>query len=149
MVLALAEASQAALIGEIPVGALVLSMHGEILGSAGNRVETFCDPAGHAEIIAMRQACAKLGNSRLSGCILISTLEPCLMCAAAALHARIDGIVYGASDPMAGAVMSCADFWSLPLPEAKPWQMGGVKSVECAALLNDFFRKLRPGNRRY
>lgn len=149
MGLAIEEARQAVLLGEVPVGALVLSASGEILARAGNRVETDCDPAGHAEIIALRLACAKLCDSRLSGCILISTLEPCFMCAAAALHARIDGIVFGAADPLAGAVVSRADLFSLPMPDAKPWHMGGIRSAECADMLNDFFRTLRPGKGRH
>lgn len=143
MEIALDLARGAGQMGEIPVGALLAAPDGEILAMAANNTETGCDPCGHAEIIALRQACAKTGHSRLPGCVLVSTLEPCLMCAAAALNARIAGLVYGASDSRAGAISSCADLWQLPVPGPRPWHMGGILGSQCAALLQAFFKRLR------
>lgn len=143
MAQALAEAEYSAKAGEVPVGALVLSGHGEVLGRAGNAVERLCDPTAHAEILAIRQACAKAGNHRLEGCCLCVTLEPCCMCAGAAVHARLAGLVYGAPDPGAGAVLSQADILDSPFVNHRVWHLGGILETECAALLRWFFSAKR------
>ena len=143
MAFALEKARQAAEIGEVPVGALVLSETGGILALAANRMVCDSNPCAHAELLAIQKASRKRGRLRLANCFLVCTLEPCLMCAAAAAHARIAGIVYGASDPMAGAIHSRADFALLPFSNGNMWHMGGILGTECAGLLNNFFAKLR------
>src|SRR6266852_9258330 len=105
MELALEQARLAAEAGEVPVGALVIK-DGEIVGKGHNRNLLDNDPTAHAEIIALRQAAARLGNHRLVGCVMFATMEPCAMCAGAMIHARLDRPVYGASDPKAGAAGS-------------------------------------------
>ena len=140
---ALAEAEAAKSRGEVPVGAVLLSGHGEVLARAGNAVERLRDPTGHAEILALRQACRKAGNYRLEGAVLAVTLEPCLMCAGALAHARLAGLVFGAADPAAGAVSSCFDALDEPFLNHRVWHMGGVREARCAALLRDFFQAKR------
>src|SRR5258708_26153750 len=105
MELALEQAALAAAAGEVPVGALVIK-DGEIIGRGHNRNLLDNDPTAHAEIVALRQAAARLGNHRLVGCVMVATIEPCSMCAGALIHARIARLVYGASDPKAGAAGS-------------------------------------------
>src|ERR1700760_336147 len=105
MQLALEQATLAAQAGEVPVGALVIK-DGEIIGRGHNRNLLDNDPTAHAEIVALRQAAARLGNHRLTGCTMVATIEPCSMCAGALIHARIARLVYGASDPKAGAAGS-------------------------------------------
>jgi tRNA(adenine34) deaminase len=140
---ALAEALLARDAGEVPVGALVVSGNGDILARAGNAVERLNDPTAHAEILALRAACRVVGNYRLEGCVLLSTLEPCLMCAGALVHARLAGLVYGAADPGAGGVSSCLDGLDLPFLNHRVWHMGGVSGDRCAGLLCDFFERRR------
>ena len=140
---AIAEAFLARDAGEVPVGALVVSGNGKILARAGNAVERLSDPTAHAEILALRMAAHAVGNCRLEGCILLTTLEPCLMCAGALVHARMAGLVYGAIDPKAGAVSSCLDGLELPFLNHHVWHMGGVEEKDCAALLRDFFAQRR------
>ena len=140
---ALTEARSAALAGEVPVGALVGSGNGAILARAGNSVERLRDPAAHAEVLALREACRVAGNYRLEGCVLLATLEPCLMCAGALAHARIAGLVYGVPDPRAGAVSSCLDGLDLPFLNHRVWHMGGILEADCAQLLRDFFEPRR------
>ncbi|MBQ3059268.1 MAG: nucleoside deaminase [Desulfovibrio sp.] len=142
MDMALAEALRAEAEGEVPVGAVVAAPDGRILAACHNQPVGLHDPTAHAEILAMRTAGAALGNYRLNGCVLVVTLEPCPMCAAALLHARLAGVVYGAADPLAGAVTSCAEY--LGWPGQGPWHMGGVQAEACAALLQKFF-SLRRG----
>lgn len=142
MLQALAEARHAARAGDAPIGALVVAANGRILARAANRVERDADPAGHAEILALRQAAQASGAPRLAGCVLVATLEPCLMCLGACGHARIDGIVYGAADVRAGAVISRAAPCELPLA-ASFWHMGGILAPDCAQLLREFFAKRR------
>jgi len=134
--------------GEIPVGAVVLR-DGEILGAAGNRSVTAHDPTGHAEIAALRRAARRAGNYRLPGSILVVTLEPCLMCLGAMVHARIGALVFGARDPKIGAVASLATPALAGLNHRFSVH-GGVRDAECAALLRDFFRARRhaPGTMR-
>ena len=140
---AIGEAGKAGEAGETPVGAIVLSGHGDIIGRAGNAVESLCDPTAHAEILALRAASESVGNYRLEGCILVVTLEPCLMCAGALAHARVAGLVYGAEDRRAGAVQSQLDGLELSFHTHFPWHMGGICATECAGLLRSFFSSRR------
>lgn len=141
---ALAEARRARDAGEVPVGAVLLSGHGELLARAGNAVEGLGDPTAHAEILALREACRAAGNYRLEGAVLVVTLEPCLMCAGAFAHARLAGVVYGAADRNAGAVSSRFEALDEPFLNHRVWHMGGVREQECAVLLRDFFLAKRP-----
>ncbi|MDL2307587.1 tRNA adenosine(34) deaminase TadA [Desulfovibrio sp. OttesenSCG-928-C06] len=140
---ALAEAHKALESAEVPVGAVVVDAQGQIIGRGHNSPVTANDPSGHAEINAMREAAQSLGNYRLGGAYLVVTLEPCLMCAGAAVHSRLAGVVYGARDPKAGAVESCLAALDLPFHNHQPWHMGGIMEKECAALLSDFFAERR------
>lgn len=138
---ALELARQAAALGEIPVGALVVK-EGEIIGRGFNRRETDADATAHAEIQAIRQACQTLGNWRLTGCTLFVTLEPCPMCTGAILQSRLDQVVFGAFDPRAGC---CGSLLALTEEEFEchPVLYGGVKEQECLALIQDFFARRR------
>lgn len=140
---ALDEALRAGSEGEVPVGALIVSGHGDILSRAGNGVERLRDPTAHAEILALRGACERAGNHRLEGAVLVVTLEPCLMCAGALAHARLAGVVYGAADARAGAVASCLECLDEPFLNHRVWHMGGICESECAALLRAFFTERR------
>ncbi|MDR2745386.1 MAG: nucleoside deaminase [Desulfovibrio sp.] len=139
---ALGLARRGAEAGEIPVGALVVGQGGEILAEAHNAPAGLSDPTAHAEILVLRAAGRVLGNYRLGGCVLVVTLEPCPMCAAALAHARLDGLVFGAADEAAGAVVSRAEYLNMPANH-KIWHMGGVRARECADLLRDFFARKR------
>lgn len=143
MHMALAEGRSAARAGEVPVGAVVVASDGTLLSAAHNRTVQTCDPTAHAEILALRAAGAACGNCRLNGCVLVVTLEPCLMCAGALVHARLSGVVYGAADDKAGAVESCLNALDLPFLNHRVWHMGGIASAECASLLRDFFENAR------
>ena len=139
---ALGLAAQAAAAGEVPVGAVVVK-DGRVIGRGFNRPITSADPTAHAEIVALREACATLGNYRLPGCELYVTLEPCAMCVGAMVHARIARIVYGARDPKTGACGSIVD-----LPSIAHWNhhgvfTGGTLETECGQLLKDFFAERR------
>jgi len=139
---ALALAQRAAAAGEVPVGA-VLVQDGQAIGEGWNRPIGLHDPSAHAEMLAMREAAARLGNYRLTGTTLYVTLEPCIMCAGAIVHARVGRLVFGARDPKAGAVESVYDVIGRPrLNHVVQWQ-GGVLEEECGALLRDFFRARR------
>lgn len=140
---ALALGREASLEGEIPIGALVVSGDGLILGEGKNQVEKLGDPTAHAEILAIRQAAHNATNYRLEGCMLVSTLEPCAMCAGAIMHARLAGVVFGASDPNQGAIVSRAEYLLGTDIDARIWHMGGICASECAALLDNFFRARR------
>lgn len=148
MQLALTEGEKAAAEGEVPVGALVIAADGHLLAKAHNRPVALSDPSAHAEIAALRAAAIVRGNYRLEGCILVVTLEPCLMCAGAAVHARLAGLVYGAADDRAGAVESCLNALDLPFHNHKIWHMGGIAAPACAGLLKDFFISVRSADRR-
>lgn len=141
MRLALEEAKAAADIGEIPVGAVVVC-GGRVIASAHNERENGGSALCHAEHEAIRLACEALGGWRLGGCTLYVTLEPCPMCAGAAINARIPRIVYGAKDPAAGAFGSVINLNEYPLGY-KPKLTRGVLEEECAALLRDFFARVR------
>lgn len=143
MSLALAEAQKALAVEEVPVGAVIVADSGEILGVGHNAPEGGSDPTAHAEIAAMRAAAKKTGNYRLGGSVLVCTLEPCLMCAGALVHARVAGLVYGAADDKAGAVDSCAEALDFPFNNHAVWRMGGIRGEECRALLLEFFNKRR------
>ncbi len=139
---ALALAERAAAEGEVPVGA-VLVKEGAILGEGWNRPITLHDPSAHAEMIALRAGAAALGNYRLPGATLYVTLEPCVMCAGAIVHARVSRLVFGARDPKAGAVDSVYDVIARPrLNHVVEWS-GGVLEEECGAVLRAFFRARR------
>jgi tRNA(adenine34) deaminase len=142
MELALAEAEAAARRGEVPVGCVVVQ-DGAVVARAGNRTLTDKDPAGHAEILALREAARALGSERLSTCDLYVTLEPCTMCAAAMSFARIRRLYYGALDPKGGAVDSGVRFFSQPTCHHRPEIYGGIQEAKAAALLKDFFAARR------
>ena len=140
---ALAEARLAGASHEVPVGAVLVSSQGEIVGKGRNAPVAAHDPTAHAEVAALRDAALRLGNYRLQGAVLVVTLEPCLMCVGALAHARIAGLVYGAADAKAGAVDSCLDGLDLPFLRHTIWRMGGIREQECAGLLQDFFAPRR------
>jgi tRNA(adenine34) deaminase len=139
MSLAFDEACAAAHEGEAPVGAVLLAVDGRVLARAHNRNICLCDPTAHAEILCLREAGQKLDNHRLTGAILAVTLEPCLMCVGALIHARVAGIVFAASDPKAGALVSNLDARALPFLNHRPWILQGVMAEDCGALLKRFF----------
>ena len=139
---ALREAELAAAEGEVPVGAVV-THEGAIIAAAHNQRETLHDPTAHAEMIALTQAAASLGSWRLTGCTLYVTLEPCPMCAGAILQARIPTVVYGATDPKAGAVHSLFNLLSDPRLNHRCQLVPGVLGVECGQILTKFFARQR------
>jgi cytidine deaminase len=143
MARALDEARAAAARGEVPVGAVVSAADGTILAAAGNRTLELSDPTAHAEMLAIRAACAALGSARLPGTTLHVTLEPCPMCAAAIAAARIATLVYGASDPKSGGVEQGPRIFSHPQVHHAPEVVSGIGEAEAAALLRDFFKGLR------
>lgn len=128
--------------GEIPVGALVVSPDGKICGRGGNRVENDFDPTAHAEIVALREACALFRNHRLPECVLVTTLEPCPLCAAAIVSAHLRGVVFGASDPLCGAVVSRREYLC-DAASFKIWHRGGIRGRQCAEILENFFHERR------
>jgi tRNA(adenine34) deaminase len=139
---ALAEARDALAAGEVPVGAVVV-LEGVIIGQGHNRPIALSDPTAHAEILALRRAAERAGNYRLVGATLYATVEPCAMCAGAALHARVARLVYGAPDPNAGAVQSLFRLLDDPRLNHRIETVGGVLAVESAALLRAFFEVRR------
>ncbi len=124
---------------EVPVGAVLVHMQGNILATSHNETIQNHDPTAHAEILALRRGGQKQGNYRLENCVLVVTLEPCLMCAGALVHSRIAGLVYGAADRKAGCISSCMDALDERFLNHKVWHMGGVRSEECAEILTNFF----------
>src|SRR5215475_10173116 len=142
MRLALEQARQAAEAGEVPVGALVIK-DGEIAGRGHNRNLLDHDPTAHAEIVALRQAAKYLGNHRLSSCTVYATIEPCSMCAGALIHSRVSRLVYGASDPKAGAAGSVLHVLNHPDLNHKMEVTPGVLAERCSEILQDFFRRKR------
>ncbi len=144
---ALAEAERAEAIGEVPVGAVVV-YDGGIVGRGHNRRETSFDPTSHAEILALRDASEKLQRWRLTGCTMYVTLEPCPMCAGALVNARLDCLVFGATDPKAG---SCGSLYNIPTDERLNHRLdlvAGVRADEASLQLRNFFRKRRSKSRR-
>ena len=141
---ALEEAHQAAAVGEIPVGA-VLVHRGQVLSRAHNARELGNDPTAHAEILVMRQAAELLRQWRMTECTLYVTLEPCFMCAGAIVNARVDAVVFGAFDPKAGAVGSLANVLADTRLNHRPEVIGGVLAKPCGDVLREFFRSRRKG----
>jgi tRNA(adenine34) deaminase len=139
---ALALASDAAARGEVPVGAVVVC-DGEVIGRGGNLPIGSSDPTAHAEIAALREAARALGNYRLVGCTLYATLEPCVMCAGAIMHARIARLVFGARDPKTGACGSVVDLFAEPRLNHHTTVTAGVREKECGAMLRAFFAARR------
>lgn len=127
---------------EVPVGAVVIA-DGQVIGEGWNQPISACDPTAHAEIVALRDAAQRVGNYRLTGATLYVTLEPCLMCAGAIIHARIGRLVFGASDPKRGAVNSTAHAFETQGLNHRVTFTGGVMASACAARLHDFFRARR------
>ncbi len=140
---ALAEARVAGDAGDVPIGAIVLSSTGEVLGAGHNVREVEGDPTGHAEVVALRAAAAAVGEWRLTGCTLVVTLEPCTMCAGAPVLARVDRLVFAAYDDKAGAVGSLWDVVRDRRLNHRPEVLGGVLAEESTALLAAFFARHR------
>jgi len=136
---AIAIASAATSTGDVPVGAIVINKDGVVVGKGSNEREANNDPTAHAEIVAIRNAASRLQNSRLDGCTLIVTLEPCAMCAGAIAQSRISHVIFGAWDEKAGAVGSVWDVLRDPRSIFKVEVTAGILEKECATLLKDFF----------
>ncbi|MFW5730092.1 MAG: nucleoside deaminase [Desulfonatronovibrionaceae bacterium] len=146
MQLALEQAHLAAQSGEVPVGALLLDHEsGQIISMSGNRSVASCDPSAHAEICVLREAGRIRQNYRLPGTVLVTTLEPCLMCVGALIQARISGLVFAARDPVAGAVISCLDIFELNQLNHSFWFIDGILEHQASDLLSSFFQARRPG----
>ncbi len=143
MTLALDAARTAAAAGEVPVGAVLVDPAGTVIATATNRTRRDSDPTAHAEMLAIREAAARLGNERLEGCALWVTLEPCAMCAGAISHARIGRLYYGAADPKGGAIEHGPRLFGQPTIHHRPEVYGGIGEQEAAALLRDFFSARR------
>ncbi len=140
--MALELARDAARLGEVPVGAIAVHA-GEVVGRGANRREVDADPLAHAELLALKEAAARLGRWRLTGVTLYVTLEPCPMCAGALVNARVDRVVYGCSDPKAGAAGSVVDLLRHPVLNHRLDVTAGVRADESAELLRSFFRQRR------
>ena len=136
---ALAEARAALATGDVPIGAVVVAPDGEVLGAGRNVREADADPTGHAEVVALRAAARRRGEWRLDGCTLVVTLEPCTMCAGAAVLSRVDRVVFGAWDPKAGAVGSLWDVVRDRRLNHRPEVVSGLLAAESSALLEEFF----------
>lgn len=143
MQLALEEARQAAARGEVPIGAVLVDERGDILARAGNRTEADADPSAHAELLAIRAACAIRHSPRLPNCTLYVTLEPCPLCATAISFARLKRVVFGAFDPKGGGVEHGPCIFHQPTCHHKPEVTAGVLAEESAALLRTFFTERR------
>ncbi|MBN2905165.1 MAG: nucleoside deaminase [Rhodobacteraceae bacterium] len=139
MAAALAEARAAAARGEVPVGAVIVSPQGQVVAAAGNRTRELSDPTAHAEILALRAACAAAGSERLPGHDLYVTLEPCAMCASAISQARIARLYYGAADPKSGGVAHGARVFQHPQCHHVPQVYDGIAAAQAEALLKSFF----------
>jgi tRNA(adenine34) deaminase len=141
---ALAAAREAQAGGEVPVGACIVSEN-KLVAVAGNRTRTDCDPTAHAEMVALREAAGKLGNYRLAGVDVYSTIEPCAMCAGALIQARVKRLIYGAADERAGAVTSRFRICDTDFLNHRIELSPGVLEEECRALMQEFFRSRRTG----
>ncbi|WP_256357555.1 tRNA adenosine(34) deaminase TadA [Halomonas sp. 18071143] len=140
---ALDQAHLAMAAGEVPVGAVVVDARGEIVGAGHNAPLSSCDPSGHAEVRALRDAGQRLGNYRLEGCTLYVTLEPCMMCTGTMVHARIQRLVYAAAEPRAGMVESKANLLAQPWFNHHIDVTGGVLAAQASKLLKQFFADKR------
>jgi len=143
MMIALEEARRARQIGEVPVGAVLVGEAGDLIANACNRTIANADPTAHAEILVLRAAAEKLRNYRLLNTTLYVTIEPCLMCMGAAVHARVARVVYGAPDPKWGAAGSLYHFALDPRLNHRPEVVAGVRETECRGLIQEFFRLKR------
>ncbi len=143
MLLALEEAEKAGQNDEVPVGAVLVSGSGEILAKAYNRTIGLADPTGHAEILALRKAAQKIKNYRLLNTTLYVTVEPCVMCMGAVIHARIARVVYGARDPKWGALGSIYNFAEEKKFNHHPEIIAGICEIQCRSIIQDFFRNRR------
>jgi tRNA(adenine34) deaminase len=146
MALAIKEAEKALRIDEVPIGAVIVR-NGEVIAKAHNLRETKQQASAHAELLAIEKACRKLKSWRLDGCVLYVTLEPCTMCAGASILSRVDGIVYGASDPKGGSLGSLYDLTLVKGFNHYPWVISGISSERCSGLLKDFFNAKREQKR--
>lgn len=140
---AIKAAAEAEKIGEVPIGAVLLSETGEIIAAAGNRTIIDCDPTAHAEILALREAARKTGNYRLTNATVYSTVEPCAMCAGALVNARVKRLVYGTRDERFGAVETIFRICDNEKLNHRLEIVSGVLENECRRLMQDFFRKKR------
>jgi tRNA(adenine34) deaminase len=145
MCAALDEARAALGSEDVPIGAVVLGAEGSVIGRGRNVRERDADPTGHAELVAIRDAAARVGQWRLTGCTLVVTLEPCTMCAGAIVLSRLDRLVFGAYDDKAGAVGSLWDVVRDRRLNHRPEVVGGVLADECRTLVDDFFARQRLG----
>ena len=143
MDVALSEARAAETRGEVPIGAVIVNADGQIIGQGGNRTRELNDPTAHAEIVAIRAACAALGSERLPGCDLYVTLEPCPMCAAAISFARVRRLYFGASDIKGGGVENGPRIFNQPTCHHAPEIYGGLAASEAGLLLKAFFSQRR------
>lgn len=144
MLLALKEAERSAELGEVPVGALLIDARGEVLAAAGNRSISHCDPSAHAETLVLRKAAKQVGNYRLPGTILVTTLEPCIMCLGCLVQARVAGIIFACRDPKSGAVISRLQAnQELGWLNHCFWFAEGLMQDNSLELLQDFFRQRR------
>ena len=143
MLTALAEAEAAAARGEVPVGAVIVAADGAVLAKAGNRTRELADPTAHAELLAIREACQKLGSERLTDADIYVTLEPCPMCATAISFARLRRLYFGAGDPKGGGVEHGPRIFSQPTCHHAPEVYGGIEEVQAGALLRQFFESRR------
>jgi tRNA(adenine34) deaminase len=139
---ALEQAAEAGLRGEVPVGAIVV-VDGEIVGRGFNKPIATHDPTAHAEIVAIRDAAARVGNYRLIGSTLYVTIEPCQMCVGAMVHARVEQVVFGAREPKAGAIESAMRAHEHPALNHRVTAVGGVLEDECRAMIQEFFERRR------
>lgn len=143
MRLAIAQAEKARDLHEVPIGAVLIDASGEVLASASNRTITDSDPTAHAEIIALRSAAARIGNYRLTGCTLYTTIEPCVMCSGALVNARISRLVFGAHDERFGAVETKFRLCDSGQLNHRMEITSGVLTTECRSLMQEFFRERR------
>lgn len=146
MRLALAQAARARDAGEVPVGAVVV-LDGAVVATGFNQPIAATDPTAHAEVVAMRAAAAALKNYRLTGATIYVTVEPCLMCVGAMIHARIGAVVYGATEPRSGAIVSMTSAHEFPGLNHRVEAIGGVLEDECRAIIQEFFKERRASSR--
>jgi tRNA(adenine34) deaminase len=144
MHIAIAAANDARALDEVPIGACLVNGEGELMASAFNRTIADCDPTAHAEILTLRAAAAKIGNYRLTGTTIYSTIEPCAMCAGALINARVERLVYGAADERFGAVETRFRLCDSEFLNHRLAITSGVLADECRTIMQDFFRERRP-----